>query len=84
MTFFINILTQVLKCSLKQQLKQRFEFALKHFLIIALVFSYSAAAQAQNITDVAGLVPDGSTNTITDRAPNQTPIGMANIFRTVF
>ncbi|NCA28772.1 MAG: filamentous hemagglutinin N-terminal domain-containing protein [Proteobacteria bacterium] len=45
----------------------------KYFVIISLILPYIPAHSA-NITDVEGLVPDGSTNTITDRAPNNTPI----------
>ncbi len=44
-----------------------------HILVISLIFPYNPV-YAANITDVAGLVPDGSTNTFTDRAPNNTPI----------
>ena len=38
------------------------------------IFLPCSVAYSANITDVAGLTPDGSTNTVTDRAPNNTPI----------
>lgn len=43
------------------------------FLFSQVIIPYSPA-YAGNITDVPGLTPDGSTNTVTDRAPNNTPI----------
>ncbi len=56
------------------------------FLIISLIFSQNfltfifsandakALTANGNIVDIDHIVPDGSTNTITDRAPNNTPI----------
>lgn len=58
-----------LKINLHYQTKKLSRF----FVIISLLFPYNPI-YAANITDVPNLVPDGSTNTITDRAPNNTPI----------
>ena len=80
-------ITMQLKSSLHKQNPESFLTILfkkltNLIVIISFIFSQvflpcglaSAPVYAANITDVPGLVPDGSTNTITDRAPNNTPI----------